>query len=236
MIPGEDPASRLLTPAQVAARLARALAGREGLAVVRLGDGEALCLAQETVLPIPEVRARGPFLPYAGLVVPDLEARDRLARAILAADIVGVPTSEAPNYRPLLQTALQAHGIDPDRLTLTTSLVNYALRSQGHLARLLLPPPPRPRVLVVGNLAPRLAPILAAQGVEVAGTVAPVAGVRDVDRVLKALSRCAFDLALVAAGIPAVLLCAAIAREMGKAALDFGHLADELVNGSKRLL
>lgn len=235
MTVGEAVARNLLTPAEVAARLTEALAQRRGLALVRLGDGEALTLAQEVVLPIPEILDRGPFLSYAGVTVPDLAARDALARAILRSDIVGVPTAAAPNYWPLLQTALAAHGINLASLALTTSVINYALHSEGHLARLLLATARAPRVLVAGNLAPQLAGTLVEQGVNVTGVVVPVAGIRDVERAYGEVRHQVFDLALVAAGIPAVVLCAAIARELGKVAIDFGHLADELIRGKKRL-
>ncbi|WP_258171448.1 hypothetical protein [Paenibacillus sp. R14(2021)] len=40
-----------------------------------------------------------------------------------------------------------------------------------------------------------------------------------------------FDLALVSAGIAAVILCTRIAGELGKAVLDFGHMADGIVKG-----
>jgi hypothetical protein len=44
-----------------------------------------------------------------------------------------------------------------------------------------------------------------------------------------------FDIALVAAGIPAVILCYRIAGELGRVAIDFGHLADKLVTGELQL-
>lgn len=61
--------------------------------------------------------------------------------------------------------------------------------------------------------------------------IAPVAGYADIPRVMQRIRKHDFDLALVAAGIPAIVLCRHIADELGKVAIDFGHLANKLVTG-----
>lgn len=224
----------LLPAVDVAQSMAAALRDRRPLSVVRLGDGEALTLAQEILLPIPEVRRRGEFLPYAGVHPPDLAARDRLAAAVRSADIIGLTTAEHPDYGPLLLEALAAHGIDPATRVCTDAVVNYTLHEGGHLTRLLLSLP-RPRVLVAGNLGQRLSVALKSAGVEVVATVTPVRGCADVDRVIKEIALHSFDIGLVPAGIAAVIICAEAAHEFGKVMLDFGHLADEIIAGQKTL-
>ncbi|MNF15190.1 hypothetical protein D3C80_2176880 [compost metagenome] len=57
----------------------------------------------------------------------------------------------------------------------------------------------------------------------------------DVPRVMQLTAEHTFDIALVAAGIPAVVLCRRIAGELGSVAFDFGHLADKLVTGELQL-
>ena len=218
---------RLLDPDEVAGRIQTALDEGLPLNLVRLGDGELLALAQERVLPIDEVRRAGPFLPYAGLEPGDLEARDRLAAAIRRASIVGIPKLRKKYFQNLAFPVLAAHRIDYRRLALTDSLMNYHLYQGGHLSRLTK----GRSVLTIGNLAQEMADFLRQNGVEVAGAVAPVCGVRDVDRVVADCRRFRFDLALVSAGIAAVLITDRIAFQLGKVAIDFGHLADAMVRG-----
>lgn len=218
---------RLLDPDQVAGRIQEALQAGTPLNLVRLGDGELLALAQERVLSIDEVRRAGQFLPYAGLEPGDLEARDRLAAAVRRASIVGIPKLRKKYFQNLAFPVLAAHQIDYRQLTLTDSLMNYYLYHSGHMSRLT----EGRSVLTVGNLARELAEVLRQNGVEVAGAVAPVRGVQDVDRVMAECRRFRFDLALVSAGIAAVLITDGIAHQLGKVAIDFGHLADAMVRG-----
>ncbi len=219
----------------VARALVRALRDGRPLSLVRLGDGEALTLAQGVLLPFAEVAKRGPFLRYAGVEIPDVVCRDRLADAIRKADVVGRTTSPGENFAPLLATALAAHHIDLSGKILTDAVVNYELHKSGHLAALLLEEP-RPRVLLIGNRAQELEPVLLAQGVRVVGTLSPVHGCEDVDRVLQRMRGFDYDIALVSAGIAAVPICAEGAESRRGIHMDFGHLADELIDGDKVLV
>lgn len=216
----------LIDAAGVYHELEAALAEQRPLSVVRLGDGELLALAHDKVYEAAVVRREAPFLAGAGMPVPDHAARDRLAAAVRQASIVGVPLSRRRHYGPLLGPSLAANGIDIRSLRLTESTVNYSLYQNGLLARLLA----GRRLLVIGNAAPGLAAKLAEAGFAVTGVITPVRGFADIDRVLgeAAAVRDSFDLALAAAGIPAVVIAAALAAELGKAALDFGHLADHI--------
>ena len=77
--------------------------------------------------------------------------------------------------------------------------------------------------------------MLQGHGVQVAGIIPAVAGMTDIPRVMQLTAEHTFDIALVAAGIPAVVLCRRIAGELGSVAFDFGHLADKLVTGELQL-
>lgn len=216
----------LLSGRQVAKRMRRALKSRKPLSIVRLGDGEALVLAQEVVLDIATIQRRAPWLAAAGVQVPDPQAQASLKEAILRADIVGVPTSRVHNHQPLLFQAFEALKVDWRRLTLTHAIINYMLQKEGWLRHVVQDH----AILLVGNQAEALEPVLVEAGVNVSGAVTPVRGVGDVERVLEEVRQHRFDVAFVAAGVPAVILCQRIAEEMGKVALDFGHLADELIH------
>lgn len=220
----------LLSGPQVAARIQKALQTGKPLSIVRLGDGESLVLAQEVVLDIPTIQRRAPWLFQAGVKVPDPAAQAALKESILQADIVGVPTSRVHNHQPLLFKAFKALKIDWHKLTLTHAIINYILQKEGFLREAIADHP----ILLVGNHAQALESVLKKAGANVCGAVGPVNGIGDVERVMEQVRRHEFDLAFVAAGIPAVILSQRIATEMGKVALDFGHLADELIHGQAR--
>lgn len=221
----------LLDAGQVYSRLQAALAAQAPCSVVRLGDGELLALAQNTVYSVEEVAAAGDFLPYAGLNVPDLAARDLLAHAVRSADIVGVPQSRRKHYHPLLHAALRAHQIELKEQQATSSMINYTLHQSGLLSELLR----GQSLLLIGNAAPELAPILSARGYSVSGVISPVNGFADIDRVIGEASGMSYSLALVSAGIPAVVIAWRIATELGKVALDFGHMANFITSGRMTL-
>ena len=223
--------TRLASPHEVAGQIRGALDAQRPLSVVRLGDGELLTLAADTVLPGEQVQELAPFLPYAGVPRSVPEIRAALAEAIQGADWVGVPISRAPTFQGLLFPVMRHFGIDWSRLKLTSSTINYSLHQSG----LLLPILQGRRVLVIGSQASGLGALLLRHGIHVTGIIGSVAGVMDVPRVVQETAAHSFDIALVAAGIPAVILCRRIAGELGKVALDFGHLADKLVTGELHL-
>lgn len=223
--------TRLTSPHEMAGHIVAALDARRPFSVVRLGDGELLTLAADTVLPAQEVYELAPFLPYAGVPCSTPDIRAALAEAVRGADWVGVPISRAPTFQGLLFPVLRHFGIDWSGLKLTSSTINYGL----HQSRLLLPILQGRRVLLIGSRAAELGVLLHHHGVQVTGIIPAVAGMADVSRVMQQTAAYAFDIALVAAGIPAVVLCQRIAGELGRAALDFGHLADKLVTGELQL-
>ncbi|WP_339257173.1 GT-D fold domain-containing glycosyltransferase [Paenibacillus sp. FSL R5-0713] len=223
--------TRLSSPHEMAGHIVAALDAQRPLSVVRLGDGELLTLAADTVLPGQEVQELAPFLPYAGVPCSTPDIRAMLAEAIQAADWVGVPISRAPTFQGLLFPVLRHFGIDWSRLKLTSSTINYSLHQSG----LLLPLLQGRRVLLIGSQAAELGALLHNRGIHVTGIIGSVTGVMDIPRVMQLTAEHAFDIALVAAGIPAVILCRRIAGELGKVAFDFGHLADKLVKGELQL-
>lgn len=222
---------RVLGAPEVTGQIMNALNTKSPLSVIRLGDGELLTLAQDVVLNREQVRKEGHFLKYAGVQLPDLAARDQLVQAIGSADIVGIPKLRLPNFQPLAFSVFKAHGIDYRQLRLTLSTINYSIYMDGLLRGILA----NRRVLVVGNSAPQLSQVLSLSGIRVTGAVAPVEGMHDITRVMGEIAARDFDIALVGAGIPAVVIVQRIATELGKVAVDFGHLADSFVNGDSVL-
>ena len=221
----------LISPKVIYEEMETALNQRKPLSIVRLGDGELLTLAHDTVMPTAQVMRWGHFLPYAGVNLPDPMAREDLVQSLLQADIIGIPESRHPSYQALLFPILRYYGIDYRGLRLTSSVVNYALNEEGYLAQLLV----GRKVLIIGNEAPGLSKLLQQQGFHISGIIHPVQGVVDVSRVMRETTDLDFDLALVAAGVAAVLICTRIAREQGKVSFDLGHLANKLESGEVTL-
>ncbi|GMK37428.1 hypothetical protein PCCS19_04820 [Paenibacillus sp. CCS19] len=213
---------RLMSTIEVFNELETAIRDSTPYSVVRLGDGELMALAQDIVIPAEQTAAQAAFLPYAGVTPPDIVSRNLLATAIRQATIVGVPLSRRKQFQPLLYPALRGHHLDLRSMRLTISTINYGLYQERLLQRLLQ----GKNLLLIGNASPGLAEMLIERGYRVTGVIAPVRGMADVDRVVMEARGVDFDLALVAAGIPAVVIASRIAAELGKAALDFGHLAD----------
>lgn len=217
----------LLTPEELGKDILHALETKEPFSLVRLGDGELLTMAQQGVMSDDEIRQEGAFLDYAGVSIPDLETKNRLLNAVKQATVVGIPKLREKNYQPLAMSVFKANGIDYRELRLTDSLINYYLYQEGFLSRILH----GRKIIVIGNTAPTLAQILTNNGLQVTGVVSPVHGVKDVDRIINEAARCTFDIALVPAGIASVIICEQIASRYGKVTIDFGHLADALING-----
>jgi hypothetical protein len=204
--------------------LEEALRGKKSYAFIRLGDGELLTLAQEKVLSLEEIRRAGHFLPYAGVKIPNLEARDELATCVKVASLIGVPMSRSSYFQPLLFAVLRAHGIEYEKLRYTTSTMNYLLEEQGLLLQLLR----GRKALVIGDVAAQLSEALIMQGVEVTGVITPVNGYTDYPRVVAEANAYDYDIALVAAGIAAIPIAVHLAGVGGKVTFDFGHLANRM--------
>ncbi|WP_169085304.1 GT-D fold domain-containing glycosyltransferase [Paenibacillus sp. PL91] len=220
-----------LLPASDVYSLARdALLVGKPLSIVRLGDGELLTMAQG-MQSLEQIQKDGSFLHYAGIDVPDFSARDMLLQAILQSSVVGIPKSRYRTFSPLAISIFDHYGIPYRNMALTQSTINYSLYLEGFLLDLL----GGVKVLLVGNEAPNLREKLAAKGIHVVDAIAPVQGIHDVPRVMNEILTRDFDIALVSAGVPAVILVQRIAAEMGKVAIDFGHLANKISNGEAPL-
>lgn len=221
----------LISPTQVYHQIKTAIEQHRPFSLVRLGDGELLTLAHNTVISIDEAKRRGAFLPYAGVQLPDAEASAMLIEAIKVADYIGIPESRHPSYQGLLFPVLKQAQLDYRKLKLTTSTINYALNEQGFLHPLLS----SSSLLLIGNQVEGLSHILTRQGYRIAGLITPVNGTQDIASVVEQASQIEFDLAFVSAGVAAVGICTQIASRMGKVALDMGHMANKLESGEMAL-
>lgn len=215
----------LLKPSQVAERLFQAAKERSGLSVIRLGDGELLTLAQGTVLSDDEVQIAGHFLKRAGVCLPDYHTRDRLAEAIVKADIVGVPTARRPTFQGLFQKLADYYQWPLRDMCLTTSRINTEMDKHPEIIRKLFT---NYRIILVGNVMSEVSEMLLAAGYHCVVGVIPVAGVSSVEAVLRKIGKYTFDIALVSAGVAAEIICTEISAK-GKVGFDLGHIANKMI-------
>ncbi|NLM97616.1 MAG: hypothetical protein GX175_08420 [Halanaerobiaceae bacterium] len=216
---------KLLTVDEVYSRIVFSLENNLPLSLVRLGDGEGIALGQGYCKTEAEL-AQYDFLEYAGISVPDYQARDELAGAVREADIVGIPTNLMPDFQPLVSKALACNGINVASLTLTSANIHQYLFRTGYFKKIL--GKRNVRALLVGNKAGKLAEVLQYY-CNIAGVISPVNGVNSIPTVLKQLKNYHFNLLLVAAGMPAVIISSKAAKLTGCTALDIGHLADQII-------
>jgi len=207
----------------VANLIAAASNARRPFALIRLGDGEALTLAQYSVRPLPYIAGHA-FLREAGVIVPDLRARERVLAAVRHADVVGVAVRrDLPDFAPLTEEAFTHFSLHPARLC--DCCINYALQAEEMLVPLL-----RGRRLFLINRcwldwAEALARLY---GLKVIGG-ATVDHFGQAETALSVARHRRFDIALVAAGVPATWLAVCLAHQNRCVALDIGRLADLMI-------
>lgn len=221
----KDEIVKMITPSEVYLLINSALDKKKDFSLVRLGDGEGIALAQGLCKTEEELKKYN-FLEYAGLTPPDYQARDELVVAIRKADLVGISANLMEDFQPLICKALQQHNIKIRDLTITTANINRALFQEGYFKAMIKKE--GLKITLVGNKAVELAGVLK-NYCNITGIVSPVSGIKDIPGVLEELSNYHFDLLLVSAGIPAVIICSQAAKLFNCVALDFGHMADQIV-------
>lgn len=220
----------MLTSEQVLVLIKEALDKNEPFSLVRVGDGENVILAQDTVKPLKEVLemrwAKQANWGQKGIKLPNLAFRDRMAAAINQADIVGIPYWEndpiiAPQTikRPLTEAVFKHLNINPKRICHT--FVNRTYRNDTNFWETVR----GKRILLISRWGEAVKPILEEKPYE--ATIASIynfSSVEQIDDVLAFIHarKNEFDIALVSCGVNAVVLCPAIAESTGKVALDFG--------------
>jgi hypothetical protein len=206
---------------EVLAKIKRALLTRRPFSLVRLGNGEALALAHGVLVPMEQMPE---WLAYAGVRLPDETARRELLNAVKTADMVGVSTDRANwDCAPLLGRVFAHYNLRPR--SLTDAAINWQLHRLDRLYQLLHGAP----VVLVSRVAPAAAPILQKKGVNITSVVT-LEGLADIPRAEnQILSGPPFRVALVAAGIPATILCPRLARQTSCVAIDYGHVINDLL-------
>ncbi|MCD8511604.1 MAG: hypothetical protein LRY73_18255 [Bacillus sp. (in: Bacteria)] len=85
-------------------------------------------------------------------------------------------------------------------------------------------------IIVVGRRATESVTSFQKYGVNVVETM-NLEGIEQVEKVKSSMATQEWDLAIVAAGIPATLLTPSLAKETGRVVIDFGHALDKIIDG-----
>lgn len=212
----------ILSVSEITEKIKKALAARRPLSLGRLASGEAFTLAHDKIIPAHRIPW---WVEYAGVKLPNEKARQDLLAAVREADIVGLSTDyQHWESAPLLEQALTLLKVKPK--CITNSTINWHLHKNDRLYRLMGKEP----TVLVGRLAAEAAPNLIKKGVNLIYTES-LEGFDDLSRVEKSLlARSQFRIALVAAGIPATILCPRLAKKIGCIAIDYGHVINDLLN------
>lgn len=238
------PDKNLLTEQQVLHRIDKALSEKKPLSLIRIGDGENIVLSQYQFLNEKEFmntywakQSREGM--SKGVTLPNVSLRNQMIRALRKADIVGVCKSHndemlAPEEfkRKLTNKIFDHHRIKPADLCYV--FVNRKMVSHRHFWELLH----RYRVLLISKWSWIFKDYVnknyASLRPRIVGCI-DFNDFKEIPAVLKKAGQYPFDIALISAGVNAVVLAPAIAELYGKVALDFGKTMMFFLKGDKRL-
>lgn len=204
-------------------RIAAALAERKPFSLARVGDGENIVLAQETVFSLDWISknvgwSHSPH--YCGAVLPNPALRDRMAAALKKADIIGVFAGDS-----LTERTFTALGIQPKAIAYAFD--NLYMPMYKPFVDLIRAYPP----LLVGRPAERFAAFLYDKlGVKVPGVVMSISSADDIDACMGEMVRIPHQWSLVSAGVNADIIAPEMAARYGKVSIDFGHAPDNVMS------
>ncbi len=218
-----------LNTQEVFNRIKVALEEKKPFALIRVGDGEARVLAHDILIPVggfPSVKLAR--LKYAGVELPAPDLRKKIINYLKCAELVGLSDVEGPGAYPLIREILESPLIPlylNDFNSICSAYIHWYLYREGLFRELWQ----GRRIFLLGRRSEEVAGKVEFTGGEVVGW-AKIEGWGDVENCLKEVERAEeFHLALVSAGVPALILCPELARKYRVVAIDFGHLMDYLL-------
>lgn len=238
--------SCLLDSARLMDMILAALANKEALSVVSVGQTEAFVMAQYTVYSEQEfmrhreaynanLGAKSGFL-HRGIRFPNIQARNDAVEAVKKAHIVAYNTIEE-NARRLTHRVFTAYDIHP-QYVYEANIRRVFMYSQAEKFEDMLR---NRRLLLVGSLAAEAKEVLERKyreklGLDVVGAVS-IFEYEEIPRVKEEIAQYDFDLCLLAAGVNAVILSSYIAEVLGQVAFDIGWgmkalITDQVVSDS----
>ena len=224
-----------LTSGQVLEKIRMSLEGSHPFSLVRIGDGENIVLAQDSVWTIEKVLSQ-PWAQRAmegkkGIDLPNLELRDRMIEAIGKADLVGIHKKNdqaiiAPEWhkRPLTDEIFAYYGVKPKAICDALIMRNLAAKKDyWDLFK-------RRKVLLIYHDAANLKKAMEELYQLNISYIINFNHYNQLSQTLKEITenRNLFDVALISCGVTAVVLAPKIA-ELGKIGIDFGKGSQAII-------
>ncbi|HZG79046.1 MAG TPA: GT-D fold domain-containing glycosyltransferase, partial [Paenibacillus sp.] len=234
----------MLSTEEVIERIRQAMADRKPLSVVRVGDGENICLAQYKVWSIRKtLGTRWAKLSrttnWKGVRLPNVALRDQLIASIKKADIVGIPyendqeiLAKQHTLRPLTDRCFRRYKIRPKAVCHT--FVNRHMVEYESFWEMLR----GKRAVVVSRWAGSLKRWVGKKYNDFDIDFVKLIRIdrfEEIPKVLKKMERVDCDIVLISAGVNAVILADRLAREQGRIAIDFGKSAVFMVKGDRKV-
>lgn len=220
-------------------RIEEALQRKQPFSWVRVGDGENILLAQNTIWPMEKVLSEKWVIKankgQKGVTLPNYELRDAIAESARRADVVGIlpmgdDTIKAPSYlkRELTDQVFAHHQIRP--MSTCNACLNRDLATTERFWSMLR----GYRILIVTQKADELKALLEAEPylLHVGHTIA-FSRYEQMEEALHEIAamEADFDIALFSCGVNAVVLAQRTAELTGKVAIDFGKAINILMYG-----
>ncbi len=207
-----------------------ALRNHKALSIGRYGHGEIAYLGWSE---FPEwKRGYDPHGYYAGATVSNSIIRKSLVDALKTTDIAGFHVSgstawEDKSAADLTKKLLGRIGFKPSRVC--SAYITHEMIKSAKFWQCMK----NQRIALVGRRAAEAVPCFFDKGIQITYSTG-LEGYGEMDKVYDELSgRGDWDIALLAAGIPATILAPRLARKSNKVAIDFGHALDKLIDGSQ---
>ncbi|MNI25358.1 hypothetical protein D3C73_790060 [compost metagenome] len=232
------------TTLDVIDEIEKALAEKKPLSIVRVGDGENICLTQYKLWPIrTTLSTRWARLSrstnWKGVRLPNIELRDQLIKAIKKADIVGIPyhndkeiLAEQKYLRPLTDACFNAFDIKPKKLCHT--FVNRHMVEHQKFWEMLK----GKKVVVISRWAKDFKKLVGDMYVKY--DIEMVKSIRidhfkEIPQVIRKMESLECDIVFISAGVNAVILAQKLAEKQGRIAIDFGKSAVFMVTKDKKV-
>lgn len=220
----------LLTVNQVLLKLKEAIESEKPFSLVRVGDGENLVLAQDSVMTVDQVLkekwAKRANRGLKGITLPNLTFRNEMVEAIKAADVVGIPfynndpiLTEDRLKRELTDQVFEHFEIQP-KLACHT-FVNRVFAQKNAFWKLLK----NKRILLIGQWSEQSAQLLKAKPYHLnINLILPFNHNDQLEHTIDIirLNKVHFDVALISCGVNSVVLAPKLAEKTGKIGIDFG--------------
>lgn len=233
-----------LTTLEVIEEIGKALEEKKPLSIIRIGDGENICLTQYKVWPIKKTLSTrwgrlSRSTNWKGVRLPNIKLRDQLVDAIAKADIVGIPYYDDKEIlarqrylRPLTDECFEKYNLHPKQLCHT--FVNRHMVEHHQFWEKLR----GKKVVVISRWADDFKNLLISRygafDIKFVKTI-QINRYEEIPKVMQKMKAIECDIVFISAGVNAVILAQLLADEQNRIAIDFGKSAIFMIKGDPKV-